>query len=99
MYLWCVCLTVPGGIYTGANLASGIQDLLNGCAVTFGFEVLCHPARGTITMYTKYEGMGSHNNCDIPNDFGIMTWMTSILISITHGKIVKGMFKQQELII
>ena len=24
------------GTYTGANLASGIQDLLNGFAVTFG---------------------------------------------------------------
>ena len=29
-------LTLPEGIYTGANLASGIQDLLKGFAVTFG---------------------------------------------------------------
>ena len=33
-------LILPEGNYTGANLASGIQDLLNGFAVTFGFEVL-----------------------------------------------------------
>ena len=39
-------LTVPEGNYTGANLASGMQDLLNGFAATFGFEVLHHPARG-----------------------------------------------------
>ena len=32
-------LTLPEGNYTGANLASGIQDLLNGFAVTFNFEV------------------------------------------------------------
>ena len=31
--------TSPEGNYTGANLASGIQELLNGFAVTFGFEV------------------------------------------------------------
>ena len=70
-------LTVPGGSCTGANLASGIQDLLNGFAVTFDFEVLYHPARGTITIEAKYEGMGSNNKFYIPSDFGIMTWMSS----------------------
>ena len=54
-------LTVPEGNYTGANLASGIQYLLNGFAVTFGFEVLYHLARGTITIETKSEGMDSHS--------------------------------------
>ena len=29
-------LTLPECNYTGAHLASGIQDLLNGFAVTFG---------------------------------------------------------------
>ena len=58
-------------------MASGIQDLLNGFAVTFGFEVLYHPARGTITIEAKYEGMGSHNKFCIPSDFGIMTRMGS----------------------
>ena len=50
-------LTVPEGNYTGANLASGIQDLLDGFAVTFDFEVLHHPARGTITVEAKSEGL------------------------------------------
>ena len=67
----------PEGIYTGANLASDIQDLLNGFAVTFGFEVLYHPARGTITIEAKSEGMGSHNKFHIPSDFGTMAWMSS----------------------
>ena len=58
-------------------MASGIQDLLNGFAVTFGFEVLNHPARGTITIEAKSEGLGSHNKFYIPSEFGIMTWMSS----------------------
>ena len=58
-------------------MASGIQGLLNGFAVTFGFEVLYHPARGTITIEAKYEGMDSHNKFHIPNDFGILTWVSS----------------------
>ena len=70
-------LTFSEGNYTGANLASGIQDLLNGFAVTFDFEVLYHPARGSITIEAKSEGMGSHNKFYIPSDFGIMTWMSS----------------------
>ena len=70
-------LILPGGNYTGANLASGIQYLLNGFAVTFDFEVLYHPARGTITIEAKSEGMGSHNTFYVPSGFGIMTWMGS----------------------
>ena len=50
-------LTLLGGSYTGASLASGIQELLNGFAVTFDHEVLYLPARGTITMEAKSEGM------------------------------------------
>ena len=70
-------LTLLEGSYTGANLASGIQELLNGFAVTFGFEVLFHPARGTITIEAKSKGMGSNNKFYIPGDFGIMTWVGS----------------------
>ena len=40
-------------------------------------EVLYHPARGTITIEAKSEGMGSHNKFHIPNDFGIMTRMSN----------------------
>ena len=70
-------LTLPEGNYTGAKLAIAIQELLNVLAVTFDFEVLYHPARGTIPIEAKSEGMGSHNKFYIPSGFGIMTWMNS----------------------
>ena len=70
-------LTLPEGNYTGPQMAAAIQDLLNSFNVTFGFEVLYHPARGTITVEAKSEGMGEHGKFDIPSDFGIMTWMSS----------------------
>ena len=40
-----------------------------------------HPAGGTITITieAKSEGMGFHNKVYIPSDFGIMTWMSSIV--------------------
>ena len=40
-------LILPEGIYTGPQMAAAIQELLNGFAVTFDFEVLYHSARGT----------------------------------------------------
>ena len=40
-------------------------------------EVLYHPARGTITIEARSEGVGSHNKIYIPSDFGIMAWMGS----------------------
>ena len=58
-------------------MAAAIQELLNGFAATFGFEVLCHPARGAITIEAKSEGMDEHNKFYIPSDFGIMSWMGS----------------------
>ena len=70
-------LTLPEGNYTGPQMAAAIQELLNGFAVTFGFEVLYHPARGTITIEAKSEGMDKHNKLYFPSDFGIMTWMSS----------------------
>ena len=71
-------LTLPGGNYTGPQMAAAIQELLNGFNVTFGFEVLYHPAaRGTITIEAKSEGMGEHNKLYIPSDFGITPWMSS----------------------
>ena len=63
-------LTLPEGSYTGANLATGIQDLLNGFVVTFDFVVGYHIARGTITIEANSEGMGSHNELYIPSGFG-----------------------------
>ena len=38
---------------------------------------LCHPARGTITIEAKCEGMGSNNKFYIPSDFGIMARMSN----------------------
>ena len=58
-------------------MAAAIQELLNGFNVTFDFEVLYHPARGTITIEAKSGNMAEHNKFYIPSDFGIMTWMSS----------------------
>ena len=70
-------LILPESNYTGPQMAAAIQELLNCFAVTFDFEVLYHPARGTITIEAKPEGMDEHNKLYIPSDFGIMTWMSS----------------------
>ena len=70
-------LTLPEGNYTGPQMAAAIQDLLNGFAITFDFEVLYLSARGTITIEAKSEGMDEHNKSHIPSDFGIMTWMSN----------------------
>ena len=70
-------LTLPEGNYTDPQMATAIQELLNGFTVSFDFEVVYHPARGTITIEAKPEGMDSHNKLYIPSDFGIMTWMSS----------------------
>ena len=58
-------------------MAAAIQELLNGFAVAFNFEVLYYPARGTFTIEAKSEGMDEHNKLYIPSGFGIMTWMSS----------------------
>ena len=70
-------LILPEGNYTGPQMAAAIQELLNGFNVTFDFEVLYHPARGTITIEAKSEGMDEHNKLYIPSGFGIMAWMNS----------------------
>ena len=70
-------LTLPGCNYTGPQLATAIQGLLNGFAITFGFEVVYQPAGGSITIESKSEGMDEHNKFYLPSDFGIMTWMSS----------------------
>ena len=70
-------LTVPEGNYNGMNLASAIQELLHGFAITFNFEVVCHVARGTVTIEAKYEGMYSNNEFIIPTDFGVTTWISN----------------------
>ena len=69
--------TLPEGNYKGPQMAAAIQELLNGFAVTFDFEVLYHPARETVTIEAKSEGMDEHNKLYVPSGFGIMTWMSS----------------------
>ena len=69
-------LTLPEGNYTGTQMTTAIQELLNGFAVTFGFEVLYQPARGTITIEATSENNVTTNQFYIPRDFGIMTWMS-----------------------
>ena len=64
------------GKYTGSNLASAIQDLLMGL-LSPSISRLYQPARGTISIEAKSEGMGSHRKFYIPSDFGITTWMGS----------------------
>ena len=49
-------LTLPEVNYTGANLASSIQDLLNGFAVTFAFEVVYHPAEELSPLMQNLKG-------------------------------------------
>ena len=89
-----------------------IQELLNGFAVTFGFEVLYHPARGTITIEAKPEGMDSHNKFHVPSDFGIMAWMSSTdsdypwkdsqgniaTVEITNRQYINGVLKHSDMI-
>ena len=70
-------LTLPGGNYIGPQMAAAIQEFLNCFNVTFDFEVLYHPARGTITIEAKSENMDEHDKFYIPSDFGIMTWMSA----------------------
>ena len=67
-------LELPQGNYTGPQMAAAIQELLNGFALSFDFEVLYHSARGSITIEAKSEGNDSHHKFYIPSDFGIMTW-------------------------
>ena len=101
-------LTLLGGNYIGVNLATAIQDLLNGFAAIFDFEILYHPARGTITIEATSEGMGSHNIFYIPSDFGMMICMSSTdsgypwknsdghiqTVEINNLKPINGVFKK-----
>ena len=84
---------VPEGNYTGSNPASAIQELLNGLAVTFDFEVVYHAARGTISIDATSEGMGSQNQFYIPSGFGIMTWESSNSYAENPWEIEKELFK------
>ena len=70
-------LILPEGNYTRSNPATAIQELLNGFADTFTFEVIHHPARGTTSIEKKPEGVHSNNKSLVPSDFGIMNWRSN----------------------
>ena len=46
-------LNIPEGNYSGSNLVTAIQELLNGLDENFAFEVICKPARGTVNIEEK----------------------------------------------
>ena len=104
-------LTLPEGNYTGTQMASAIQDLLNNFAVNFDFEVLYNHATGSITIEAKNsEGFNEYNTFYIPSDFSIMTWMinagpdypwmdhqgTAIPIDINNLKSINGVLRNTE---
>ena len=70
-------LILPEGNYTRSNPATAIQELLNGFADTFTFEVIYHPARGTVSIEEQPEGVNSNNKFLVPNGFGIMNWVSN----------------------
>ena len=66
----------PEGNYSGSNLVSAVQDLLNALDGNFTFEVIYNPARGTVNNEEKPEGTHANNAFLVPSGFGIMNWMS-----------------------
>ena len=58
-------------------MVTAIQDLLNALDGNFTFEVIYNPARGTVNIKEKYEGIHATNASLVPSDFGIMNWMSN----------------------
>ena len=77
-YNWTpYALNIPEGNYSGSNLVTAIQDLLNALDGNFTFEVIYNPARGTVNIEEKYEGIHATNAFLVPSDFEIMSWMSN----------------------
>ena len=69
---------LPEGNYTGSNLVTAIQGLLNGLHGNFTFEVICNPARGTANIEEQSEGIHSNNKfLLVPSDFGTTNWLSN----------------------
>ena len=49
-------LNLPEGNYSGSNLVTAIQDLLNFLGGNFIFEVIYNPARGTVNIEENMKG-------------------------------------------
>ena len=58
-------------------MVTAIQDLLNALDGNFTFEVIYNPARGTVNIEEKPEGIHATNAFLVPSDFGIMNWMSN----------------------
>ena len=70
-------LNIPEGKYSGSKLVTAIQELLNGLDENFTFEVIYIPARGTVNIEDKPEGIHANNKLFVPSGFGIMNWMSN----------------------
>ena len=68
---------VPEGNYSGSNLVTAIQDLVNAVDGNFTFEVIYNPARGIVNIEEKSEGIRATNAFLVPGDFGILNWMSN----------------------
>ena len=70
-------LDIPECNYSGSNLVTAIQELLNSLDENCTFEVIYNPARGTVNIEDKSEGIHANNKFLVPSDFGIMNWMNN----------------------
>ena len=66
---------IPESSYSGSNLVTAIQELLNGLGENFTFEVKYNPARGAVYIEEQSEGIHANNELPVPSDFGKMNWM------------------------
>ena len=65
-------LNITEGNYSGSNVVTAIQDLLNALDGNFTFEVIYNPARGTVNIEKEYEGIHATNAVLVPSGFGTM---------------------------
>ena len=63
------------GNHSGSNLVPAIQEFLNGLDENFTFDVIYNPARGTVNIEEKSEGIHANSGFLVPSDFGIMNCM------------------------
>ena len=68
-------LNIPKGNYSGSNLVTAIQELLNCLGENFTFDVIYNPSRRIANIEEKYEGIHANSEFFVPSDFGIMNWM------------------------
>ena len=86
--------------------------MLNGLDENFTFEVLYSPARGTVNIEEKPEGIHANSEFLVPSDFGIMNWMgntdsgypwrntdgTIRAVGINHLQSINGVLQNTQMI-